>query len=293
MEVFPEEHGCSATFNELLAVPLLRRIRARFENLKMMGAIFADVDAWAVASMVGFAMVVGWLVGRWQGHRLRVKLVPEGKIAVSKFLDATVAVLGLLLAFTFSTALNKHDQRRLMVVADSNAIGDFYTCAGLLKEPVRTKLRTVIRDYTALRVDLSKRVYNPTGFENALQQFQQMHNQMLELVSQALADGTPIAVALTNSLNAVTSSHASRLAAVRDRSPNSIVLLLLLSAVSSAMLVGREQGADDESDIAGTVCFIILVSFAIYVTLDLEQPDRGFITGSQEPIERLLSTMPK
>jgi hypothetical protein len=293
MEVFPEEHGCGATFNELLAVPLLRRIRARFENLKMMGAIFADVDAWEVASMVGFAMVVGWLVGRWQGRRLRLKLVPEGKIAISKFLDASVAVLGLLLAFTFSTALNKHDQRRLMVVADSNAIGDFYTCAGLLKEPVRTKLRTVIRDYTALRVDLSKRVYNPTGFENALQQFQQMHNQMLELVSQALADGTPIAVALTNSLNAVTSSHASRLAAVRDRSPNSIVLLLLLSAVSSAMLVGREQGADDESDIAGTVCFIILVSFAIYVTLDLEQPDRGFITVSQEPIERLLSTMPK
>jgi hypothetical protein len=34
----------------------------------------------------------------------------------------------------------------------------------------------------------------------------------------------------------------------------------------SAMLVGREQGMADQSDIAGTVCFIILVSFAVYVT---------------------------
>ena len=256
-----------------------------------MALMFADIDAWAIASTVAFAMVVGWLAGRWRGRRLRLELELQGKTAVSKFVDASLAVLGLLLAFTFSTALGKHDQRHTMVVADSNAIGDFYTCASLLNEPVRTKLRTVIHDYTALRVNLAQRSYDETTFESALGQFQQMHNQMAELVSQALYVGTPIAVSLTNALNAVTSSHASRLAAVKDRLPTSIVLLLLLSAVSSAMLVGREQGAADEADIAGTVCFIILVSVAIFVTLDLDQPDRGLITVSQEPIQRLLSTV--
>jgi hypothetical protein len=45
-----------------------------------------------------------------------------------------------------------------------------------------------------------------------------------------------------------------------------------------------------QSNIAGTVCFIILVSFAVYVTLGLNQPDRGLVTVSQEPIQRLLST---
>lgn len=256
-----------------------------------MGLIFSDIDAWMVASSVAGAMVVGWLAGRWQGRRLRLELEPQGKIAVSKFVDASLAVLGLLLAFTFSMALGKHDQRRLMVVTDSNAIGDFYTCASLLKEPVRTKLRTVIHDYTALRVDLSKRAYDPEVFESAVSQFQQMHKQMVELVSEALADGTPIAVSLTNTLNGVTSSHAARLSAVEDRLPTNIVVLLLLSAVIAAILVGREQGAADEADIAGTVCFIILISFAIYVTLDLNQPERGLITVSQKPIERLLSTM--
>jgi hypothetical protein len=251
--------------------------------------IFTDTDAWAVASMVATAMVAGWLGGRWLGRRVRLEL--QGKPAVSKFMDASLALLGLLLAFTFSTALGKHDQRRLMVIEDSNAIGDFYTCASLLKEPVRSKLRGVIRDYAALRIDLSKRAYNEADFERALSQFQQMHDQMVTLVSQALDNGTPIAIALTNTLNAVTSSHASRLAAVEDRLPTIIVWLLLLCAVSSAILVGREQGAADEADIAGTVCFIILISFAIFVTLDLNQPDRGLITVSQQPIQRLLSTM--
>jgi hypothetical protein len=254
-----------------------------------MGLIFADTDAWAVASMVALAMTVAWWVGRWQGRRLRME--SQDKAAVSKFVDASLAVLGLLLAFTFATSLGKHDQRRTMVVTDSNAIGDFYNCASLLREPVRSKLRRVIHDYTALRVDLAKHRYDATVFENALRQFQQMHNQMVELVAQALTDGTPIAVSLTNTLNDVTSSHAARLAAINDRLPTSIVLLLLLSAVSSAMLVGREQGAMDEPDIAGTVCYILLVSFAIYVTLDLNQPDRGLITVSQEPMVRLLATM--
>ncbi len=43
-------------------------------------------------------MVVAWLIGRWLGHRLRLR--SKGKAAVSKFLDASLAVLGLLLAFT-------------------------------------------------------------------------------------------------------------------------------------------------------------------------------------------------
>jgi hypothetical protein len=45
-----------------------------------------------------------------------------------------------------------------------------------------------------------------------------------------------------------------------------MTVALMLSSVLSAMLFGREQGVADKSDIAGTVCFIILVSFAVYVT---------------------------
>jgi Mg2+/citrate symporter len=254
------------------------------------GRIFDDIHAWTIAAVVALAMVIAWLLGRWIGARLRLDL-HGAKPAVSKFLDASLTLLGLLIAFTFATAIGQHEQRRLMVVADSNAVADFYVCASLLKEPERTKLRNVIRDYAALRIDLSKRVYDTPGFEKALGQFDQMHRQMVALVSEALADGTPIAVSLTNTLNAVSSNQAARLAAARDRLPTTIVMLLLTSAVLVAMLVGREQGVMDEEDIAGTLCFVFLVSFAIFVTLDLNQPNRGFIVVDQEPIHRLLSTI--
>src|SRR5487761_1561408 len=98
-----------------------------------MGNLFAEVDSWVVALALGLAMFAAWEFGLWHGRRLQVE---SGEVPVSKFEDASLALLGLLLGFTFSMAIVKHDQRRLMVVADSNSIGDFYTCASLLKEPV-------------------------------------------------------------------------------------------------------------------------------------------------------------
>jgi hypothetical protein len=253
-----------------------------------MDQIFAEVDSWVVALVLGLAMFAAWEFGLWHGRQLQVKF---GEVPISKFEDASLALLGLLLGFTFSMAIVKHDQRRLMVVADSNAIGDFYTCASLLNEPIRTKLQAVIHDYIRLRLKLSGRRLDEATIENALGRMQQMQEQMTALVDQALLAGTPIGASLINTLNGVASNHAARLAAARDRLPASVVLLLLLSAVVSSMLVGREQGVSDKADVAGTTSFIVLASFAVYVILDLNQPERGLITVSQEPIQRLLSSM--
>lgn len=153
-----------------------------------MRSIFADIDAWLTALALGLAMFVAWEFGRWHGRQLRIE---SGEVPVSKFEDASLALLGLLLGFTFSMAIVKHDQRRLMVVADSNAIGDFYTCASLLKEPVRTNLRSVIRDYAKLRSELSGRKLDEAEIESALERMQRMQDQMTALVDQALVAGTP------------------------------------------------------------------------------------------------------
>jgi len=252
------------------------------------GQHLAEADSWLVALALGLAMLAAWEFGRRHGRRLRAN---SGEVPISKFEDASLALLGLLLGFTFSMAIVKHDQRRVMVVADSNAIGDFYTCASLLNEPGRTKLQTVIHNYTRLRSELTGRRLDEATLENALAQMQEMQGQMTVLVGQALAAGTPIAIALTNSLNGLIGNHAARLAAVRDRLPVSIVLLLIISAVVSSMLVGREQAVSDRADVAGTISFIVLASVAVYVILDLNQPERGLIRVSQEPIQRLLSSM--
>jgi len=248
----------------------------------------AALDIHVVALALGLAMLVAWQVGRRMGGRLR----GTDGVKPSKFDDASIGLLGLLLAFSFGTSITKHDQRRVAVVADANAIGDFYTCASLLKEPSRIKLQAVIRQYAQLRLELASGRARAGDLEDALANFGRMHDQMTKLVGDAVGDGTPIAVPLANTLNSVTSNQASRLAAYRDRLPATVVFLLYISAIVVALLIGREQGVEGSTDIAGTVCFIVLVSIAVYVTQDLNRPESGLIRVSQEPIERLLSPMP-
>lgn len=255
-----------------------------------MSAFLTEVDAWVTAVLLGVAMLAGWAIGWWRGRSLSKE---EREAPASKFNDAILALLGLLLAFTFSISLVKHEQRRQMVVTDSNAIGDFSTCVSLLKEPVREKLQAVVRQYVEHRLSLAQSSVNEATFQRHLDEIQEMHRQMQSLVNEAVGGGTPVAVPLVNTLNAVTSSHAARLAAVRDRLPSSIVLLLFLAAVLSMALMGRQQGAAREWRLETTIGFTVLVCMAVWVTLDLNQPQRGWITVSQEPLQRLLKGMEK
>ena len=254
--------------------------------------IFSRIDSWITTLILAVVMLAAWGIGFRAGRRRRA----EGdEPAAEKFRDAAMALLGLLLAFTFAMAYGKYEHRRLMLVADSNAIGDFYTCATLLDEPVRTKLRSVVREYTLIRIAADRLPEVPEApFEEALERVEQLQSQMTDLVSRAVHDGTPIAISLTDTLNALTSSEASHLAAVRDRLPTSVVLLLYLAAAMATALVGiRQGGAEPKPWLAGLLAFIVLVSLVVYVILDLNQPRRGFITISHEPLERLLASMEK
>src|ERR1700693_3433102 len=99
-----------------------------------MGTIFAEFDSSPVALALGLAMFAAWALGRWHGRRLRIG---AGEVPVSKFEDASLALLGLLLGFTFSMAIR---QARPAAANGSSRqqCYDFYTCASLLKEPIRT-----------------------------------------------------------------------------------------------------------------------------------------------------------
>lgn len=239
---------------------------------------------------LGFAtgMLGAWAVGWWQGRRATPESTPDPGV---KFTDTALALLGLLLAFTFSLSLARHEERRTIVVTQSNAVGDFYTCASLLKEPYRSRLQGLVREYTVRQVDAATDLRSEADLQQRLQWFQQAHGHMTALVADAVDAGTPLAMPLTNTLNAVTSTQAAALAAHRARLPWSIVVLLFLGAVIPSFLMGLQQGTSARPHLSGTVCFIFMVTLVTYVTLDLNHPRRGTITVSEEPFQRLLQSI--
>lgn len=160
------------------------------DKKQQMDQIVAGLDERLVAVALAVAMLGTWEVGRWMGRRL----LSKGNPKPSKFDDAAIALTGLLLAFTFGISISKYDQRRMAVVANANAIGDLYACAGLLSEPTRSELQSVLQQYAQLRLDLVRGPVNDAVLESALTKFDRMHRQMSQLVAQALADRTLIAM---------------------------------------------------------------------------------------------------
>ncbi len=254
-----------------------------------MQGFFGQADPMIEALIFAVVLVASWGAGWALGRRGRTKGTgrPAGKLE-----DAILAILGLLLAFTFSMALGKYERRREMVITDSNSIGDFYTCASLLKDTVRTKLQGVIREYTELRLSVAP-ASGGGGLAGALPRFQEMQNRMTALVGEATAEGTPIAIPLTDTLNNLTSAHGARLAAVWDRVPDSVTLLLFVSGALCTLLIGRDQGLAGNPLPASTASFIIVVTLVVYVIFDLNHPSKGFILISQEPMQRVLQSMGK
>jgi len=255
-----------------------------------MDIIFEQIDAWLIALAFTVAMLGSWVLGWRRGRRIPLE---PGEDPGTKFIDAGMALLGLLLAFTFSMALGRHDQRRLAVVAESNAIGDFYTCATLLKEPHRTNLQNLIRDYARHQLETPLETLPGPDEKWATQRNLEFYARMTDIVDKAITEGTPVVVPLTNTLNNLTSSNASRLAAFQERLPWSIVVLLFLSSIVPSYLIGHKQGESQKVHLSGSFSFIILVTLVIFVTFDLNQPRKGLIKVNQESMERVVRSMAK
>jgi hypothetical protein len=245
-------------------------------------------DSWVTAVVLLALMISAWSVGRWWGRHMAAR----GAGVDSKIPEASLALMGLLLGFTFAIALDKHGKRREMVVTDANAIGDFYTTVSLLKEPVRTPLQQVVREYAQFRLDFVRHpLTEESQLDDAIAKINVMHTRMTDLVRQAVEANTPVVEPLVDTLNGLTSSHAARLAAGRDRLPWPIVMLLSIALLMSLGLVGRGQGLEGKSHALSTVGFMIMTAFALYLTIDLNQPQRGLMRVSQEPLERLVAAM--
>jgi len=256
--------------------------------MKTIDLWIAGLDAWVIALIFAVSMFAFFLLGI---RRRRLSPAPPGDSG-EKFTDASMALLGLLLAFTFSMALNRYDDRRQAMVAETNAIGDLYTTATLLPEPTRSEFQTLLRNYATQRLEGRRQRALRNTPEHVTAAARQMQATATEIVARMVDERTPVTVPLVNTLNNLTSTYAAYLAAYRERLPVIVLIMLFLGSAIPSFLMGR-QGATNMVHKSGPLAFGLLVTLVIYVTFDLNQPSGGLITIADEPLVELLKSMAK
>jgi len=104
----------------------------------------------AVGLFIGMLFLLE--IGRRIGAR-KLANDPEGaRTGTGAIEGAVFALLGLLIAFTFSGAASKFDTRRQLIVEETNAIGTAYLRLDLLPASMQPALRESFRHYVDARL---------------------------------------------------------------------------------------------------------------------------------------------
>ena len=105
-----------------------------------------------------FAMLLLLELGRRIGHR-RLVTDPEGARAGAGAVEGAVfALLGLLMAFTFSGDAARFDARRQLIVEEANAIGTAYLRLDILSPRAQPAVREKFRQYVDTRLEVYRKL---------------------------------------------------------------------------------------------------------------------------------------
>ena len=234
--------------------------------------------------LVGVAIVFlasefGWRLGiRTEGHGA------SGNISALE--QSLLGLLALMIGFTFFMALTRFESRREAVLNEANAIGTTALRARLLPEPHRTESLKLLREYAQNRID-----YIPTGksFAELPALIDRSNNIQEALWQQVKAlsaeDNNMVPTGLfIQALNDMIDNQGRRLSALRNFIPDAVLLSLFGIAAVACGFAGYASGLDPLRARLPVFITAFLVCSVIFVIHDLDLPNRGFITVSQQPM---------
>jgi hypothetical protein len=220
------------------------------------------------------------------GWQLGVRAEGRGGNNISALEQSLLGLLALIIGFTFAMALTRFEARRDAVVSEANAIGTTALRARLLPEPHRAETLKLLREYAQLRVD-----YIPTGRSLAeIPGLIDRSNQIQEALWQqikalAAKDTNMVPTGLfIQTLNDMIDNQGKRLAALRNYIPNIVLLALFCITAAACGFAGYASGLEPRRTRLPVLITGVLVCAVIYVILDLDRPNVGFITINQQPM---------
>ena len=202
-------------------------------------------------------------------------------------LGSLLALLGLLFAFTYAVALDRHDTRKQLVVDEANAIETAFLRADLAEEPGRTQLRRLILDYAKTRTGTTKETDTKNGLERLLAVSLEVQAKLWPLTKIVIAESElsgPIEASIITAVNDILDENARRVALVYDRMPPVVFGLLILIAALSLGIAGHNAGLHGHINRWRLAIFACVLTTLMIVIIDFEKPLSGLIHVSQTPI---------
>ena len=233
----------------------------------------------AVATAIFFGVLGALRVGRMVGERAIARFGTVGS-TIGSLEAAVFALLGLMIAFSFSGALNRFDTRRAQVVQEANAIGTAWMRLDLVPAAAQPRLRDTFRDYVDSRIATYKKLPDIKGAASEVKRSEELQQQIWMQAIKAV--GPPkgrseAALLLLPALNEMFDITTTRLTATQMHPPIIIYAMLVALALVAALLAGYQSAGEKGYAWIHKIAFATIVALTVYVILEIEYPRLGFV----------------
>lgn len=212
----------------------------------------------------------------------------------SMLLSSLLALLGLLLAFTFGMAGSRYDERRAFMTNESNCIGTAILRADVYPDSINRLFKKDFAKYLNARISYFEAGRDEPKTLTAMKEAAESSNLLwkqasnLSLSKEYYLSSMLMIPALNEMFDSASTINESFNATV----PDSIVSLLFIFSIVSAFFIGYNCGVKKIVDKLLVIGFCLLTCIVIYIILDLDRPRRGIISsGTQIHLFRELKGM--
>src|SRR5262245_54760931 len=230
------------------------------------------------------SLFVGMLLCLEVGRRFGLRRLEEDSSSATEGIGAVdgavFAVLGLLIAFTFSGASARFDARRQLIVEETNNIGTAYLRIDVLPSEVQPALRESFKRYLDNRIETYRKIPDMTAVRASLARGNELQ---LEIWRQAVAalrmEGVMPAAPLLvlPALNAMIDITTTRAMAAQLHPPRVVFVMLFGMALAASLLAGYGMTGGKLRSRLHMLGFAVVMAIAVFVILDIEYPRLGWV----------------
>jgi hypothetical protein len=217
--------------------------------------------------------------------RLFRRVHEEVRGQISSIQTGLLALVGLMIGFTFAMALSRFDQRRQLVIDEANAIHTTRLRAALLPEPYHGDIDRLLHEYVAARLEFFNAGYDRQRIEKALGRADSVqHDLWSNTLAAARERPDPITATFVQALNQTIDLSEKRIDALEDRIPVTVWWTLLTVSAVACFLTGNMH---QRRRTVAVLALPLVLAAVLGLIANLDAPRTGTIRISQRSMMRL------
>jgi hypothetical protein len=193
---------------------------------------------------------------------------------------AVFTLLGLLLAFTFSSAASRFDQRSSLTIDEANAISTARLRVDLVPADLRQPLLEEFERYIEARVASHAEAIDPAGYAEAFRRTEALQRAIWQQTMEAgrRPDALPaVNQQLVPALNSMFDIATTRTMAMATHAPPVLNLSLWIAALVATAVAGYSSQSVSRIRMVNLGGYAAMIALTLYLIVDFEYPRAGLI----------------